>query len=137
MLEFIAAEGGISLLEVNPGLAIWTTVTFLLVLFILQKFAWKPITSALDERANKIHEDLDRAERIRTDAESKLEEYMEKLNGLKEEGQDIIAEVPKMRKVCEMRFWKPRVRKRSRSGKEVEKKSIWPWMRLWTSFIRT
>ena len=74
MLEFIAAEGGISLLEVNPGLAIWTTVTFLLVLFILQKFAWKPITSALDERANKIHEDLDRAERIRTDAESKLEE---------------------------------------------------------------
>ncbi|MBU43776.1 MAG: ATP synthase F0 subunit B [Spirochaetaceae bacterium] len=95
MLEFIAAEGGISLLEVNPGLAIWTTVTFLLVLFILQKFAWKPITSALDERANKIHEDLDRAERIRTDAESKLEEYMEKLNGLKEEGQDIIAEARK------------------------------------------
>ena len=95
MLDFIAAQGGISLLEVNPGLAIWTTVVFLLILFILQKFAWKPITSALDERANKVHEDLDRADRIRKDAEAKLEEYMEKLNGLKEEGQEIVAEARK------------------------------------------
>lgn len=95
MLEFLAAQGGISLLEVNPGLAIWTTVTFLLVLFILQKFAWKKITSSLDDRANKIHDDLDRAETIRKDAEAKLEEYMDKLNGLKEEGQEIIAEARK------------------------------------------
>jgi len=95
MLEFLAAEGGISLLDVNPGLAIWTTVTFLLVLFILQKFAWKKITGALDERSSKIHEDLDRAERVRKDAEAKLEDYMEKLNGLKEEGQEIIAEARK------------------------------------------
>lgn len=95
MLEFLAAQGGISLLDVNPGLAIWTTVTFLLVLFILQRFAWKPITSALDERAKKIHDDLDRAENIRKDAEAKLEEYMDKLNGLKEEGQEIIAEARK------------------------------------------
>ncbi|HMY44659.1 MAG TPA: ATP F0F1 synthase subunit B, partial [Leptospiraceae bacterium] len=62
---FIASEGGLSLLSVNPGLAIWTTLTFLLVLGVLHRFAWQPIIQALDERAGKIQSDLDRAEAVR------------------------------------------------------------------------
>lgn len=92
---FIASEGGLSLLSVNPGLAIWTTLTFLLVLGVLHRFAWQPIIQALDERAGKIQADLDRAEAVRKEAEMKLEDYLQKLNALKEQGTEIIEEAHK------------------------------------------
>lgn len=95
LLEFLAEEGGIALLDVNPGLVIWTFLIFGIVLFILSKFAWGPISNALDERAKKIHDDIDRADHLRKDAEKKLEEYLEKINGLKAEGQAIVAEARK------------------------------------------
>lgn len=95
ILEYLAGEGGIALLDVNPGLLIWTSVTFLVVLIVLRQFAWKPIAKALDERADKIHADLDKADAVRKEAEARLEEYMAKLNGLRAEGQEIIAEARK------------------------------------------
>ncbi len=95
MLEFLAEGGGIALLDVNPGLVIWTFIIFGLVVFILRKFAWNPIANALDSRAQKIHEDIDRAEKLRKDAEARLNEYLDKLNGLREEGQEIVAEARK------------------------------------------
>ena len=51
-----------------------------------------PIAKALDERAEKIHSDMDRAEAIRKEAEEKLQDYMKKLDGLREEGQEIVTE---------------------------------------------
>ena len=95
MLEFLAGEGGLSILDVNPGLIIWTAVTFLVVFVTLRFFAWNPIVRALDARAEKIHKDIDRAEGVRKEAETKLEEYLEKLNAHRQEGQDIIAEARK------------------------------------------
>jgi len=95
VLEYLASEGGIALLDVNPGLVIWTTATFFVVLVILRIFAWKPIAGALDERAAKIHADIDRADNLRKDAERKLTEYEEKLNSLRTEGQDILNEAKK------------------------------------------
>ncbi len=92
MLEYLASGDTIALLDVNPGLVIWTTITFTIVLVVLKKFAWTPITSALDARAEKIHADIERAEQIKNDAEKKLEEYTSKLNALREEGKTIIAE---------------------------------------------
>ncbi len=91
MLEYLAGEGGIALLDVNPGLVIWTVITFTLVMIVLRVAAWKPIAGALDARAAKIHEDIDRAEGIRRDAEARLEEYGKKLEGLEAEGLEIIA----------------------------------------------
>lgn len=95
MIEYLAAEGGIALLEVNPGLSIWTGVTFLLVLLLLHKFGWKKITEALDARAQKVHDNIDRAEQLKKEAEEKLEEYMTKLNGLRQESQELLAEARK------------------------------------------
>ena len=92
LLEYLAEEGKLALLDVDPGLVIWTFITFTIVLFLLWKFAWGPILKALDERAGHIHAEIDRAEKLRADAEKRLQEYMSKLNGLKEEGQQIIAE---------------------------------------------
>lgn len=95
LLDYLASEGGIALLDVNPGLAIWTTITFLVVFLILKKFAWGPIAEALDSRAEKIHSDIDRAESIRKEAEARLNEYMAKLDSLRDEGQEIMSEARK------------------------------------------
>lgn len=86
----MAKEGTISLLEVNPGLVIWTFIVFGLVLFLLHRFAWRPISQALDRRAEKIHGDIDRAQKLKEEAEGKLSQYMGKLDSLKEEGQKLI-----------------------------------------------
>ncbi len=90
LFEFIAKEGGISLLEVNPGLAIWTFIVFGIVLFILHRFAWGPISLTLDTRAAKIHGDIDRAQKIRDEAEQKLSAYLSQLDGLKAESQKLL-----------------------------------------------
>ncbi|HEY0244440.1 MAG TPA: F0F1 ATP synthase subunit B [Mucilaginibacter sp.] len=44
------------------GLVFWTTISFLILLFILGKFAWKPILGAITERENFIEDALLKAE---------------------------------------------------------------------------
>ena len=58
-------EAGGSLLDINPGLIIWTTVTFIALSFLLKKFAWKPILNALDLREGAIRESLEKAEKAK------------------------------------------------------------------------
>lgn len=61
-----AAESGQNpLLTLDPGMAIWTWIVFFLVLFVLYKFAWRPILSMLDEREAKIRKSLADAEEAR------------------------------------------------------------------------
>lgn len=96
MIEFLAsAEGGIALLDVNPGLVVWTTLTFVLVLLILNRYAWKPIIKALDDRADRIHSDIERANQLKKEAESLFQQYQDRLNDLKVEAQTMIAEARK------------------------------------------
>lgn len=56
---------------VNPGfgLIIWTTVTFLILLFLLGKFAWKPILNAVKEREESIENALNSAAKARQEME--------------------------------------------------------------------
>ena len=49
------------------GLIIWTLLAFLIVFFILKKFAWKPILNSLKERENSIADSLSTAERVRAE----------------------------------------------------------------------
>lgn len=44
------------------GLLFWQVITFLVLMFILSKFAWKPISSALKERESTIEQALNAAE---------------------------------------------------------------------------
>ena len=50
------------LVSPDPGLFIWSTVAFVLLFFLLSKFAWKPIVKALDERERSIEDALAKAE---------------------------------------------------------------------------
>ena len=50
------------LLNINPGLIIWTIITFLFVLVVLGKFAWNPLLEALHSREQEIADLLKKAE---------------------------------------------------------------------------
>ena len=85
-----SGSGGGSLLDVNPGLIIWTIVTFLILLFILKKVAWKPILSALDQREKDIKDSLEKAEKAKDDAQRILDENQATLAKAEEESKKII-----------------------------------------------
>ncbi len=56
------------LLSPNVGLIFWITLTFLLLLFVLRRFAWGPISKALAEREARIEESITSAERALEEA---------------------------------------------------------------------
>jgi F-type H+-transporting ATPase subunit b len=57
-----------SLIDVVPGLMVWTIITFLIVLWVLRRFAFAPIQRLIDERRDRIREALDEADKARTEA---------------------------------------------------------------------
>ena len=74
------------LLKIEPGLMIWTVITFLVLLVVLRMFVWKPLLSMLDEREKRIRDALSGAERAKHDAERTLVEYKETLSKAEVEG---------------------------------------------------
>ena len=77
-------------LTVNPGVVIWTLVTFLALLFVLTKVAWKPILKSLNEREKLIKDSLDNAENARKEAEKMIAENKANIRKAEEEGQKLI-----------------------------------------------
>ncbi len=57
-----------SLIDVVPGLMVWTIITFLIVLWVLRRFAFGPIQRLIDQRRDRIREALDEADKARTEA---------------------------------------------------------------------
>lgn len=57
-----------SLLSPNVGLAFFTAIVFLIVAFLLRRYAWGPIATALEEREHSIEESMTRAERALEEA---------------------------------------------------------------------
>ena len=57
------------MISFDPGLIIWTTIIFTLLLIILKRFAWKPILSAVDERNKSIEEALKSADKAKKEME--------------------------------------------------------------------
>jgi F-type H+-transporting ATPase subunit b len=86
----LASEGGGSLVDVNPGLVIWTVITFAILLFVLKKLAWKPILTALNEREDAIKESLEKAEKAKDEAQKILQENQASLLKADEESKKII-----------------------------------------------
>lgn len=71
--ESTEAHGGVGtpnpLVQLDPGLFIWTIITFLILLFVLSKFAWKPLLTALESRESTIRSSLDDAEKAKQELE--------------------------------------------------------------------
>ena len=76
-----SADDSNPLLVLDPGLFVWTILSFLLLMFLLSKFAWKPLLKMLNEREEKIRTAIENAE----NAEKKLET-------LNEQGEKILSD---------------------------------------------
>jgi F-type H+-transporting ATPase subunit b len=57
------------LVQPDPGLYIWTIVTFLVLVALLARFAWRPLLEALQARHDRIAQSLDDAKRAREELE--------------------------------------------------------------------
>ena len=75
----------------DPGVFIWTVITFLIVLAILRWKAWGPLMDVLDARSKQIEESLSKAEKVTAEAEQQAEKNEEILNQARKEAQAIIA----------------------------------------------
>ncbi len=87
-----AAEGGrkFGLLSPDPGLILWTVLTFVGLLFLLWKTAWGPIVEGLDRREEKIRASLSEAETARQEGRQLLEQQQAELGEARKEAQKII-----------------------------------------------
>ncbi len=57
------------LVQPDPGLFIWTILTFLVLLYLLAKFAWRPLLTALESRQEGIRKSLDDADQAKRELE--------------------------------------------------------------------
>ncbi|MDZ7845630.1 MAG: F0F1 ATP synthase subunit B [Owenweeksia sp.] len=85
-----------SLVTPGIGLIIWTTFTFLILLFLLGKFAWKPILKAVRQREESIEQALNSADkareemsRLKADNEKILRQAREERDGILKEAREI------------------------------------------------
>jgi len=80
------------MLDINPGLILWTIITFVIVLAILRFTAWKPLLAALTAREEKIRSSLEQAEQAQKDAERLLEDNRRQLAMAEEQAQRVMRE---------------------------------------------
>ena len=74
------------------GLQLWTLVTFVILLVLLAKFAFKPIAQALDSRGQKIKQSIDDAEKSRVEAKKLMEDYQKQIADARTEAGKVIEE---------------------------------------------
>jgi F-type H+-transporting ATPase subunit b len=80
------------MLSLNPGMLVWTWVTFIALAIVLWKLAWKPLLAAVESRENNISDAISKAENARKEAEKLLAEQQEKLAEAQDEMQKVIKE---------------------------------------------
>ena len=73
------------------SLIFWEVISFGILLFVLYKYAFPGILSALEEREKKIKDSLDQAEQHRSEAERRLKDYEAKLSAAGKEAEAILA----------------------------------------------
>jgi len=84
------------LIQVIPGLMIWTLVCFAVVFFTLKKFAFGRIQAAIDERREKIRLSLDEADNARAEAQKLIEEHRALIAQARNDAEEILAEARKV-----------------------------------------
>jgi F-type H+-transporting ATPase subunit b len=90
-----AEESG-GLIDVVPGLMIWTLICFALTFFVLKRFAFGPIQRTIDERRDRIRAAVDEADKAREEARSLLEQHRQLIADAKGEAAGILADARKV-----------------------------------------
>ena len=86
----VLADSG--LIEVVPGLMIWTLIAFGITFFVLRKYAFGPIQKTIDDRRDRIRQAVDEADNARNEARELLEQNRAILAQARSESAEILAE---------------------------------------------
>ena len=91
MIPFIASDAGASPVDVQL-LTLGTSIVVFAIFFVLAaKFVWPQILRGLDQREQKLRDDLDSAEEARVQAKAALTEYEQELSKARAEAGEMIA----------------------------------------------
>ena len=80
------------LIEVVPGLMIWTLVCFGITFFVLRKYIFGPVQNAIDARRDRIRQAIEEADKARAEARKLLEEHRALIQSARGDAEQILAE---------------------------------------------
>jgi F-type H+-transporting ATPase subunit b len=81
-----------ALIQVIPGLMVWTLISFGLTLIVLKRYAFGPIQKVIDERRDRIRQSIEEADRVREEARNLLAENQRLIAAGKAQAEAILAE---------------------------------------------
>ena len=88
-MAIVLASG---LIEVVPGLMIWTLIAFGITFFVLRRFAFGPIQKTIDERRDRIRVAVEEADNAREEARELLDQHRQLISDAKGEAAEILAD---------------------------------------------
>jgi F-type H+-transporting ATPase subunit b len=88
--------GANPLIQVVPGLMVWTLVAFVICLVVLKKYAFGPVQKGIDARRDYIRSSIEEADRAREEARSLLEEHRALIGQAKSQAEEILAEARRL-----------------------------------------
>ena len=80
------------LIEVAPGLMIWTLISFGITFLVLKRYAFGPIQRTIDERRDRIRRSLEEADNARDEARRLLEEHRALIGQARGQAEEILGE---------------------------------------------
>ena len=110
-----------ALIQVTPGLMIWTIVCFLVTLFVLKRYAFGPVQTMIDERRERIRQSLEEADHAREEARELLEEHRKLLAGARSDADEILGEARRIADANERRMREELEADRQRRLEETRK----------------
>ncbi|HVM57322.1 MAG TPA: F0F1 ATP synthase subunit B [Gaiellaceae bacterium] len=109
------------LIQVTPGLMIWTIVLFLITMWVLKRYAFGPIQKMIDERREQIRQSIEAADAARDESRKLLEEHRQLIAQARGEAEAIIAEARRMRESMEHRMREETEAERQRRLEETRR----------------
>ena len=82
----------VNLLSPNTGLMFWTLIIFVVLMFVLTRFAFKPLTAAVEARERRLEAAIKQADEDRKKAAELLEQQTKALDASRVEAQRVLAE---------------------------------------------
>jgi F-type H+-transporting ATPase subunit b len=95
-LPLAAEESSGGLIDVVPGLMIWTLICFAITFYVLKRYAFGPIQRTIDERRDRIAKAVEEADRAREEARALLEQHRQLIGEAKGEAAGILADARKV-----------------------------------------
>jgi F-type H+-transporting ATPase subunit b len=109
------------LIQVIPGLMIWTIVSFGITLWILKRYAFGPVQKLIDARREHIRASIEAADEARDEAHRLLEEHKKLISQARGDAEQILAEARKTRDSMEQRMREETEAERQRRLEETRR----------------